>query len=55
MSNPVIVCLRIFHGGSFERVLHLLYTELEVSDVYMDPNYMSVDDIKGESGELKLF
>ncbi|KAJ8435019.1 hypothetical protein Cgig2_013669 [Carnegiea gigantea] len=46
MSNPASVYLRIFHGGSFERVSHLLYAELEVSDMYMDPNYMSVDDIK---------
>jgi len=45
MSNREIVCLRIFYGGSFERVPHLLYTKSEVYDVYMDPDYMSVDEV----------
>ena len=52
MSNPQTVCLRIFHGGSFERAPLLLYTDSEVSDMYMDPNYMSVDDIKEGRGNL---
>ena len=39
-------CLRIFHGGSFERVPHLLYIESEVSMVYLDPDYLSVEDLK---------
>ena len=46
MSNPRSVCLCVFHGRSFERVPHLLYTTSKVSDVYMEPDYMSVDDIK---------
>ena len=46
MPNIATASLRIFHGGSFERVHHLLYTKLEASNVYMDPDYLSVDNIK---------
>jgi len=44
--------LFVFHGGSFDRVPHLLYTESEQSDVYMDPDYMSIDDIKERMANL---
>ena len=46
MSSFETACLRIFHGGSFERVLCLLYTKSKATKVYIDPNYFSVDDIK---------
>jgi len=44
MSSFKTACLHIFHGGSFERVPHLLYTESDAFEV--DSNYLSVDDIK---------
>jgi len=46
MSKSTTTCLYIFDGGSFKRVPHLLYTESEASDVYMDLDYMSAYDIK---------
>ena len=46
MSSSDTGCLHIFHDGSFERVSRLLYTESEVSMVYLDPDYLSVDDLK---------
>jgi len=45
MSSLEIACLR-FYGGSFERAPHLLYTESEASEVYIDPDYLSAYDIK---------
>ena len=49
LKNPSkradFLVMEIIHGGSFERVPHLLYTKSEVYDVYMDPDYMSVDEV----------
>ena len=52
MSSHGTTYLFVFHGGSFDRVPHLLYTESEQSDVYMDPDYMSIDDIKERMANL---
>ena len=46
MSSFETTCLRIFHYGSFERVRHLLYIKSEAFEVYINPDYVSVDYIK---------
>ena len=46
MPNLATASLHIFHGGSFKKVHHQLYTKSEASNVYMDPDYINVDEIK---------
>jgi len=46
MSSFETACLHIFHGGLFNRVPHIRYIELEASEVYINPNYLSVHDIE---------
>jgi len=44
--------LHIFHGGEFQRVANLMYTEGECSEVEVDPYYLSVDDMKESVSKL---
>ena len=38
--------LQAFHGGEFQRLHNLMYTECECSEVEVDPNLLNVDDTK---------
>jgi len=38
--------LHIVHGGEFQRLPNLMYTKCECSEVEVDPDYLSVDDMK---------
>jgi len=38
--------LHTFHGGEFQRLSNLIYIACECSEVEIDTNYLSADDMK---------
>ena len=48
--------LQIFHGGEFQRLSNLMYIDCECSEVDVDPDFLSVNDIEeivSKSGYLE--